>query len=262
MLTRLLIGAVVLFASLQAGAQDMYKIAIIIDDLGNNFSKGEKLINMPYQMTYAILPDRPYSVRLANLAAESGKEVMVHLPMQSSQHQELGNNGLTIDLSQEQFKQAVIKSIDAVPHAKGVNNHMGSLLTRHPGHMTWLMEVLSLKGEGFYFVDSKTTARTIASQIAREHFVPNITRDVFIDSSQNESDIKKQLEYLTRLAKENGYAVGIGHPYSATIKILVKYLPTLTEHNIEIVPVAKLVELNTEKQWPRYSFRLPTVVKN
>lgn len=259
---RCLLGIAIVLFSGQSISQDTIKIAIIIDDLGNNYSVGKRLIDMPYQMTYSILPRRPYTVQLANLAADHGKEVMVHLPMQSSEFQELGNGGLTMELSKQQFMQAVKESIESVPYAKGVNNHMGSLLTRHPGHMAWLMETLSLKNEKLYFVDSRTTSQTIAGQIAREHYVPSIARDVFLDHTQNEDDINKQLIYLLNLAKKKGYAVAIGHPYAETIDSLGKFLPTLAGQNIEVVPVTTLVKKHQERLWPRYSFHSPTAVKN
>lgn len=261
-LMRCLLGIAALFLSGQSIAQDTIKIVIIIDDLGNNYSVGKRLIDMPYQMTYSILPKRPYTVQLANLAADHDKEVMVHLPMQSSEYQDLGNGGLTMDLSKQQFIRAVQESIESVPYAKGVNNHMGSLLTRHPGHMAWLMETLSLKNENLYFVDSRTTAQTIAGQIAREHYVPSIARDVFLDHTQNKEDINKQLIYLLSLAKEKGYAVAIGHPYAETIDSLKSFLPTLAKQNIEVVPVTALVESKQEELWPRYSFHSPAAVKN
>ena len=134
--------------------QETYKVAIIIDDLGNNLNKGRALIDMPYQLTYSFLPKRPYSERLANMAASSGKEVMVHLPMQSAGRLDLGYGALTLELTQKEFQETVQISIDSVPHARGVNNHMGSLLTQHPGHMAWLMEVLSTRNDNLYFVNS------------------------------------------------------------------------------------------------------------
>tara|TARA_R110002049_G_scaffold252264_1_gene427131 strand:+ start:266015 stop:266863 length:849 start_codon:yes stop_codon:yes gene_type:complete len=238
-------------------AQETYKVAIIIDDLGNNLQQGRALIDLPYQLTYSFLPNRPYSQRLAKMAASNGKEVMVHLPMQSARRSDLGSGALTLELTQTEFQESVQVSIDSVPHARGVNNHMGSLLTQHPGHMSWLMEVLSNRGDNLYFVDSKTTALTVASQIANEHYIPNISRDVFIDSSKHEPDIRRQLKYLKKIAARKGFAVAIGHPYASTIKLLSDYLPTLLEHNIEVVPVTKLIELRTQKQqWPKLTANL------
>jgi polysaccharide deacetylase 2 family uncharacterized protein YibQ len=256
---RLLIGVALFLSAVNIVAEESllveetYKIAIIIDDLGNNLNRGRTLIDMPYQLTYSFLPKRPYSERLANMAASSGKEVMVHLPMQSSGRLDLGYGALTLELTQKEFQETVQISIDSVPHARGVNNHMGSLLTRHPGHMTWLMEVLSTRSDNLYFVDSKTTALTVASQIAKEHYIPNISRDVFLDSSNHEDDIKRQLKYLKKIAARKGYAVAIGHPYTSTIKLLRDYLPTLLEHNIEVVPVTKLIELRKQQQWSKLS---------
>jgi polysaccharide deacetylase 2 family uncharacterized protein YibQ len=261
---RLLIGAALLlsvsnlFAEESLVAQETYKVAIIIDDLGNNLHQGRKLIDLPYQLTYSFLPKRPYSKRLANMAASYGKEVMVHLPMQSAGRLDLGYGALTLELTQKEFQESVHVSINSVPHARGVNNHMGSLLTQHPGHMSWLMEVLLSRDDNLYFVDSKTTAMTVASQIAKEHYIPNISRDVFLDSSKNEEDIKRQLKYLKKIAERKGFAVAIGHPYPSTIRLLSAYLPTLLEHNIEVVPVTRLIELHTQQQqWLKLSSHFP-----
>lgn len=253
--------ACVLFASVSV-AQDTAKVGIIIDDLGNNLRYGRELIQLPYQLTYSFLPNRPFTPRLANMAASAGKEVMVHLPMQSSHATDLGNGALTLELNQQQFQQIVRGSINAVPHAKGVNNHMGSLLTRHPGHMGWLMEVLSLQESGLYFVDSKTTSMTVAARIAKEHFVPSISRDVFIDSDPNEEQIWFQLRRLTRVAQTKGHAVAIAHPYPATIRILTEYLPLLSKQGIEIVPITQIINLDPTNQWPEYSSLSQPVAKN
>ena len=247
--TALFLSATTLLAEQESlYSQETYKVAIIIDDLGNNLHHGRALIDLPYQLTYSFLPNRPYSERLANMAASFGKEVMVHLPMQSSRQSDLGAGALTMELTQKEFQSSVQISIDSVPHARGVNNHMGSLLTQHPGHMSWLMEVLSSRYDDLYFVDSKTTAQTVASRIAKEYYIPNISRDVFLDNSRSEQDINRQLKNLKRIAMRKGYAVAIGHPYPTTIKLLSRYLPTLLEYNIEVVPVTKLIKLNNQQQ--------------
>lgn len=252
--TALLLFAINSQAEESLYSHETYKVAIIIDDLGNNLHKGRTLIDLPYQLTYSFLPNRPFSKRLANLAASYGKEVMVHLPMQSSRQSELGEGALTLELTQKQFQNSVQLSIESVPHARGVNNHMGSLLTQHPGHMSWLMEVLSKRSDNLYFVDSKTTALTVASKIAKEHYIPNISRDVFLDNVRTEAQINRQLNNLISIAKRKGHAVAIGHPYPATIKLLTGYLPTLLEHNIEIVSVTELIKLNNkQQQWATLS---------
>ena len=125
-----------------------------------------------------------------------------------------------------------------------------------------IMEVLSTKSEGLYFVDSKTTTMTVAARIAREHFIPSITRDVFIDNDSDENQIWLQLGRLTRMAHRKGYAVAIGHPHPTTIKILAEFLPALEKQGIEVVPITQLIELNPENKWPQYSSLSRTAVKN
>ena len=239
---RLLLACI--FIYMQAAsvpADDSVKLGIIIDDLGNSLEFGRELIDLPYQLTYSFLPKRPHSHTLAQLAVSRGKEVMVHLPMQSLETQRLGSGALTLELTKKQFQTIVRESIDSVPHAKGVNNHMGSLLTRHPGHMAWLMDTLKSTGDNYYFVDSRTTPLTIAEQIAKEHLVPSVSRDVFIDNLQDRTHIMAQLKRAVKLAKQKGYAVAIGHPHRATLQALEDYLPTLTFQNIEIVPITQIL---------------------
>lgn len=225
-------------------------IAIVIDDLGHEYKRGKALIDMPYALTCAFLPRRPYTAQLAQRAAKRGKEVMLHLPMQSNGSQfALGYGGLTIDLTQREFKSLVRESLRSLPHATGINNHMGSLLTRHPGHMAWLMQVLAEEDKYYYFVDSRTTARTVASKIANEYFIPNVTRDVFLDSSRRREDVDHQINRLIATAKRKGYALAIGHPYPVTIAALEKALPRIERSGIEIVPVTGLIQRVRAQRW-------------
>ena len=125
--------------------------AIIIDDIGNNFEAGKRVINSSLAVTCSILPARPHSIKLARLAHKNGKEVMLHLPMQASKSEKLGHGGLTSEMSKQEFTRIVDISIDAIPHAQGINNHMGSLLTRNTDHMDWLMQTIANRDEYLFF---------------------------------------------------------------------------------------------------------------
>jgi polysaccharide deacetylase 2 family uncharacterized protein YibQ len=120
-----------------------------------------------------------------------------------------------------------------------VNSHRGSLLTRHPGHMGWLMEEI-LRAGGLYFVDSYTTHRSVALQVASERGVPAIKRDVFLDSDPD--NVAREFERLKTLARERGLAVAIGHPYPATLDFLERAIPGLVEEGIQLVPLRELIK--------------------
>ncbi len=148
---------------------------------------------------------------------------------------------VTLDMSRASFAAAIAGALDEVPHAVGINNHRGSLLTRHPGHMRWLMEEMRARDD-LFFVDSYTTHESVALQVAAENGVRAIKRDVFLDSDQDPASIERELARLKSLAKKQGFAVAIGHPYDATLQILERELPLLAEQGYLLVPVSELVK--------------------
>ncbi len=221
-------------------------ISIIIDDLGNLRDRDLRAIRLPGAITYAFLPHTPHARELANLADRLGKEVMLHLPMEAMDHNRLGPGGLTLDMTRQQFLRQLRDNIAAVPHVAGINNHMGSLLTQHPGHMRWLMQALG-EHDAFYFVDSYTTKASVAVQAANENWVPNIRRDVFLDSDRNREKIRAELKRTVRLAREHGIALAIGHPYPETLAVLEEELPRLAEEGIALLPVSQLLDQHMQR---------------
>ena len=231
--------AALLLAASTAGATP--RIAIIIDDLGYKRALGERAVSLPGPVAVAVLPGTPLAERLANAAYATGKEVLVHLPLEASVDDGLEEpGGIRLDTSREAFRAAFAAAVSSVPHATGVNNHRGSLLTRHPGHMRWLMEEILAVGD-WYFVDSFTTRHSVALMLAREHGVPAAKRDVFLDATQDLASIEREFERLKRLARQNGHAIGIGHPFAETLAFLESALPELEEEGIELVPLKTLV---------------------
>jgi polysaccharide deacetylase 2 family uncharacterized protein YibQ len=244
----------------EAAAQPV--IAIIIDDVGNELQAGEEAVALPGPVTLAFLPHTPHAKSLARRAHGAGKEVMLHLPMESHTGNRLGPGGLTLHMTEEDFRRSLKESLDSIPHVAGLNNHMGSLLTRHPGAMDWLMTGMQEYGD-LFFIDSRTTLKTVAEQVAQEHQVPVARRDVFLDNDRNPAAIARQFRQLVRLARRQGYAIGIGHPYRETMEMLTQELPRLEAEGIHLIQASELVQLQGRKtKWPESSSPSPKVVKN
>ncbi len=216
-------------------------ITLIIDDIGYNEIFGARAIALPGDVTFAVLPHTPHGKELAELAYQNGKEIMLHAPMSNQANMALGPGALTNELTKEQFTQTLSASIDAIPHLQGVNNHMGSALTELETPMNWVME--TLKEKNLYFVDSYTTAKSVAGRIAMEHAIPTITRNIFLDNVQTHDDIDREFKKLLVRAKGKGVAVGIGHPYQATLDYLEVALPLLEQEGIDLVFASKMIEL-------------------
>ncbi len=199
-----------------------------------------RALQLPGAVTYAFLPHTPHSHALAETAYQLGKEVMLHLPMQAmDSNRLLGPGALTLDMSRSRFRKTLREDLDAIPHVAGINNHMGSLLTRHPGHMQWLMEEIEQRA-GLYFIYSRTTRHTVAAQLAREHRIPARQRDVFLDDDPNPTAILYQFKRLIDKAGRQGSAIGIGHPYDSTLTVLSVMIPQLAQAGIALVPVSEL----------------------
>ncbi len=243
-MTRLIVAGLALLFCNIGHASEPPRIAIIIDDLGYERAAGERAIGLPGALTVAILPNTPSARALADAAHASGKEVIVHLPLQAVEDEEAGDDThIDIDTTAAEFASAFDAALASVPHAVGVNNHRGSLLTRHPGHMQWLMDNIR-RQPNWYFVDSYTTHLSVALRIAEESGVPALKRDVFLDSSREPDDIQREIERLKLKAKRNGRAVAIGHPYPETLAALEAALPQLAREGFELVSVSSLIRMN------------------
>ena len=226
---------------LDPGFSGTPRIALIIDDLGNVLQAGERTAALRGPVACAILPHTPFGQTIAKQAFLAGKEVLLHLPLQAVEQYELTGSGtIKIDNTRAQLVRIFEADIVSIPHVVGVSNHMGSLLTRHPGHMEWLMDAVKAHGN-LFFVDSYTTVSSVALQLAQERGVPSIRRDVFLDNVPTEAAIDREFQRLKKQAKKNGYAVGIGHPYPQTLRYLERMLPALIDEGIELVSVSRLI---------------------
>ena len=219
------------------------RIAIIIDDLGYEIAAGRRTVNLPGPVACAVLPDTPRGRDLAIEAHAAGKEVLLHLPLQAEFTGDAVEPGtIVLDTTREEFAAIFASSLASVPHVIGINSHKGSLLTRHPGHMAWLMEEIRARGN-LLFVDSYTTHHSVALKIARENGIPSVRRDVFLDTDRDPESVQREFERLKRLAKSRGFAMGIGHPHAETLDLLERVLPGLQAEGIVLVSIGEYVAL-------------------
>ena len=236
---KLLLFATLVAMAATSAAERPPKIAIIIDDLGYQLVAGRRAIELPGPLSYAVLPATPRGRLLAEAANRNGREVLLHLPLEAVAHDgppEPG--GITLDMTRDQFRSAFAAALESVPFAIGVSSHRGSLLTRHPGHMDWLMQEIRSRN-GLFFIDSYTHHKSVALKIAREAGVVAVKRDVFLDSDRSAAALAREFARLKMLARENGVAVGIGHPYPETLEFLERELRAMDGEEFELIPISE-----------------------
>jgi polysaccharide deacetylase 2 family uncharacterized protein YibQ len=216
-------------------------VAIVIDDIGYDLEVTSRLLSLDAPLTFSILPYGPRSQSLAAEAKTKGHEIMLHLPMEPKEFPDInpGPGALLSQMTPDELIGQLNDNLDRITGLKGVNNHMGSGLSTSPEQMRQIFAVL--KKRGLYYIDSRTTADTVARSSAQLLNLPFAERDVFIDHLENDKFIRGQLRLLIKRARHQGYALGIAHPHPITYDILSEMLPELKQA-VALVPASMVVE--------------------
>jgi polysaccharide deacetylase 2 family uncharacterized protein YibQ len=202
-------------------------------------------LSMEYPISFAFLPYATYTDFWAKRAKELGRDVLVHLPLEPANGIYPGLGALHTGMSLETMLRLLKEDLDRVPNAIGVNNHMGSKFTADKKSMEIVLA--EVKRRGMFFVDSRTTKDSVAYQVAQSIGVPALERHVFLDHDPRPEAIKEEIRRLEILAKKNGYALAIAHPYETTWKVLYEELPRLKKE-LEIIPVHQILNENSQRQ--------------
>ncbi len=223
-------------------------IAIVIDDLGVNRKMTKEVLALPAPLTASFLyyaDDLPGQTQTARAA---GHELLVHTPMEPINAKfNPGPGALRTEMTTEEIKDRLNLMLDSFPGYVGINNHMGSRFTADSRAMRTVME--EVEKRGLLFLDSLTSSRSVAKKIAREENIPYAVRNVFLDNTQNEREIMKQLSLLEKHALRHRFAVGIGHPHKATVNALKKWIPQAKQKGFVFVPISMIaVYLQDETQ--------------
>lgn len=215
------------------------KLAIVIDDIGENMKVLKGLVNLDFPVTLAVWPNATFTRPSVELIAQKRRDLIIHFPMEPKGYPRYnpGNDALFVSMTADDIKQQVADNVSKIPEAIGVNNHMGSKFTGYtPGMKVALAE---FKRHGLFFLDSLTTSKSVARPSAKETGIPFYERDVFIDNVKDVNAIIHQLKKAENVTLKQGYAIAIGHPYSETLAAL-KQWGKGRNSSIELVPLSKM----------------------
>lgn len=239
-------------------------LALVIDDLGYSKEAAEAAFALPGNNTFAIIPDSAQSFWTAITAQNQELETILHLPMQSGHnHVAAENNTLNINMSEEEFIAQVQYFLQQLPGVRGVNNHMGSLLTEQGWMMRPLMQTIHDTNPSLVFLDSRTSPDSQALTAALEAGLPATRRDVFLDHEPTEEAIEFQFKRWLSTARKYGHALAIAHPHPLSIQILQQEMPQAIEQGYRFVTLSEYIdEIRSQEQWPRYLSHWQTDSKN
>ena len=214
------------------------RCAIIVDDIGLNLKFAKDFSTIDADLTFSVLPDRPFSVKAARFLHGKGKEILLHLPMEGN-GKDPGKGAIYRNMPRAEIRSVLRQDLRSVPHVKGVNNHMGSLITPDKDIMRIVLR--DIRDQGLFFVDSLTTSKSVCRAVAQEVGIPFIARDVFLDNERTDSYITGQINKLVEISLLYSDAVAICHPYPETFAVLAREAPKIRERGVNIVRVSELI---------------------
>jgi len=216
------------------------RLAIILDDVATDPAAVDAIFALHYPLTLSILPNHPRSTQIAQEAHRRGYQVMLHLPMESLAHETRESQELRPGMPTAEISSQLNSMLASVPYAAGINNHQGSLATSDPRLMAGLMPLL--RTHNLFFIDSRTTAATVAYDAAQSAGVPCAFRNVpFLDDVLELGAIRRQLDLAAKDAREKGQAIAIGHPHPETLRALTEFLPQAEAQGVHLVHASDLV---------------------
>jgi len=230
----------VLQSAIPRAARKTPEIVLILDDVGFDRQPLAPAMAIDPNVNFAVLPNSRNGRDFAEVLHARGFEVLCHLPMEPEGYPSVspGSGAVLTSMSDDEIARATRVNIGSVPFARGVNNHMGSRATADKRVMA---HVLAALPEGMYFIDSRTTGSSVAGLLAHSMRVKTASRNVFLDDVQSEREIRKQLASLAHAAEEHGVAVGIGHMYPPTIRVLTAEAPGLRARGLRFVRASAVV---------------------
>lgn len=228
----------IVFHAAKARVETRARVAIIVDDMGQDMNIAKRLAAIDADLTFAILPRERYTQDVARYLNKRGRLVLLHMPMEGN-GKNPGQGAIFGSATPSDAALLLRESLELVPHARGVNNHMGSVVTSDRTIMDALYAVML--EHGLFFIDSLTTNSSVCRAAAEEAGLPFASRDVFLDNVQSVSYIAGQMDRLVAAALRAGTAIGICHPHQATYETLAREVPRLRDRGIEVVKVSELV---------------------
>jgi polysaccharide deacetylase 2 family uncharacterized protein YibQ len=216
------------------------RIALIIDDIGFSSPRTREFLELGIPITFSVLPRLIKSRDLAQEIHEEGHEIMLHQPMEPYDSSiDPGPGALYLGFPDDKIDSIIEENIDSVPYAIGVNNHMGSKYTECRKEVNEFLRTVNRAG--FFFIDSLTTSHSKAYETARRLHMPAACRNTFLDHVPYESAIHCQLHKLMRCAFKYGHAVGIGHPYPETARVLNRFLDNFKQSGVSLVHASEIL---------------------
>jgi len=223
-------------------------VFFVFDDAGHNLAQLQPFLDLPFDCTIAVLPGLRYSAEAARRVRSSGKDCILHQPMQAVNLSiNPGPAAIRDGMQPDEIRRILRKNIEEVAPVSGINNHEGSLITADRTAMSAVLDIAS--EYGLYFLDSRTTAETVVPALAQEKNIRIWERAVFLDNSQDRESIMEAVSNGMKIAERRGSAVMIGHIWSNELAdILREMYPEMVSQGFSLSAIARVAVHGEDKE--------------
>lgn len=215
------------------------KLIFVFDDAGHNLEQLQYFLDLPFPCTIAVLPKLPNSRETARRIRAAGKELILHQPMQAlNPNINPGDGAVKPGMDREEIKKIVASNVEEIGPIAGMNNHEGSLITSDEKAMEAVLELCREKN--IYFLDSRTSSKSVVPQVAKKLNMNIWERAVFLDNKKDKAYMKKQIIEGLEIASQRGEAIMIGHVFTVDLAILLKEMYSdLTQEGYTFSTISK-----------------------
>ncbi|MCE5201903.1 MAG: divergent polysaccharide deacetylase family protein [Synergistaceae bacterium] len=223
-------------------------LSLVVDDGGEQMKLTRKISKLSIPLTWAIMPYTKYAQATAKLAASEGIPYLLHLPMQAEADKNGGPYLIGRGMSSTKIREITAAALDTLPDTAGLSNHRGSLATADRNTMEPVID--ELKARQLIFLDSRTSGKSVAYDVAKAAGVTALKNNGFLDGTADKNAIKAKFNEAVKYAVKRGHLIVICHFRPVTVLFLEELnanYRTLPVRLITIPEMAGILALHQEK---------------
>jgi polysaccharide deacetylase 2 family uncharacterized protein YibQ len=223
-----------------AGQRPERVVAICVDDFGFfNNELVKEFLELDIPLTIAVIPGLKHSQKICLAAAEAGKDILCHLPMEAEK--EGWDSGeiplVRVSMKPAEIEKTIVKALDTTPGAMGINNHMGSKATANRALMKTVLRLC--RDRGLFFFDSVTTSHSVVHEVAKELGTNAAANDMLVDGG--DGDTRENMRKLLSIASRRGSAIGIVHVKPQTLDDLRWMIDEARKEGIDFITISQMI---------------------
>ncbi|OGF04772.1 MAG: hypothetical protein A2W00_00590 [Candidatus Eisenbacteria bacterium RBG_16_71_46] len=220
------------------------RVALVLYGLGDDPAHAARVLDLPWTFAAAIVPGGPESAGLFRTAAERGREIVLHLPLEPVNYPRVnpGPGAVLVTMKPARITGLVRRYLDRAGRVTAVANHMGSLATQD---MTVMGAVYrELKRRGLPFMNVAPVAGSVCRELAADQGVSFAEPDAVIDVEARGPDTRaldRRWKSVLEEARRRGRVIVWLRATPRAVEWLNRAAPPKQLEGVRLVPLSSVL---------------------